>query len=521
MKSGPSGRFHYPILLYLAAALVAGGVGLWSMTLGIGVSTDSVIYLSAADRLISGEGLKPIAHYYGPGISSGQTLIAFPPIYPLALAATRVFTQDRLTGAKWTHALLLAASVFLIGMIVYLTVDRSALAGLSAIFLFLSSLSVLNAYTMMWSEPLFIFLLLSVLFLLQLHLQHTNHLSLFGSAFLAGQAMMTRYAGVTILVPLVLTILLVCNKRLGTRIKDCLIVLTIALLPLAAWLLRNKLQGSSATGRSFAFHLIGSSALKEIAVSLTLFFLPFNRNPSLAVAIATLMGCLVLAAMILMLKEDARSGATAPLFSCAFVTTYFVFLLAYNSFANPAVDLTPRVLLPIFVFEIVVLIWAAHRLSRLTKDSRFWWGFLFVVTALVAVNARSALSFMIHRHEDGLVFTSRKWTTSQSVQFVRTFASSKTVYSNGADAFYFFNRREALLIPTRFDLMAGHANAEFDRQMKAMRDEVTQNHAVIVYFDRIDWRWYLPGKQELEEIYKLPVLRRFDDGVIYGIELPE
>ena len=45
-----------------------------------------------------------------------------------------------------------------------------------------------------------------------------------------------------------------------------------------------------------------------------------------------------------------------------------------------------------------------------------------------------------------------------------------------------------------------------------------QNRAVVVYLDKINWRWYLPSKDELANVYQLPVLVRLDDGVIYGIK---
>ena len=51
-----------------------------------------------------------------------------------------------------------------------------------------------------------------------------------------------------------------------------------------------------------------------------------------------------------------------------------------------------------------------------------------------------------------------------------------------------------------------------------MRNELFQNRAVLVYLDKITWRWYLPTKDELNNVYKLPVLIQLDDGTIYGIE---
>ena len=52
--------------------------------------------------------------------------------------------------------------------------------------------------------------------------------------------------------------------------------------------------------------------------------------------------------------------------------------------------------------------------------------------------------------------------------------------------------------------------------MNTLRSELMQNRAVVVYLDKITWRWYLPTKDELENVYQLPVLIRLNDGVIYG-----
>src|ERR1041385_8241224 len=107
----------------------------WCMSSGIGVTPDSVIYLSAADRLVEGKGLTPIGYHYAPAIPSGRPLISFPPAYSLLLASTSLFTNDRLAGAKYIHTLLFALTVFLLGGIVYIS-SRSIWPALLAMGLF-------------------------------------------------------------------------------------------------------------------------------------------------------------------------------------------------------------------------------------------------------------------------------------------------------------------------------------------------------------------------------------------------
>jgi len=87
-------------------------------------------------------------------------------------------------------------------------------------------------------EPPFICFVLIALLLLVLHISKPNYLLLFGASFAAGLALTTRYVGITILPPMILTILLLGGRQLRNRITDSLIVTGIGTLPLIAWLLR-------------------------------------------------------------------------------------------------------------------------------------------------------------------------------------------------------------------------------------------------------------------------------------------
>jgi hypothetical protein len=124
----------------------------------------------------------------------------------------------------------------------------------------------------------------------------------------------------------------------------------------------------------------------------------------------------------------------------------------------------------------------------------------------------------LYRHREGEGFTSRAWRESEPVKFVKALPSQMAVYSNAADACYLFTNREALRLPAKYDPTGALVNTDFEAQMAALRDDLINNRALVVYFDRVNWRWYLPERHELEESYKLPVLRNFADGVVYGTQ---
>lgn len=510
------------ILLLILAFVFAFGAAGWCMSSGVGVSPDSVIYLSAADRLLAGEGLKPIGFHYSPRVASGKPLISFPPTYPLLLTLSSIFSTDRLNGAKWLHAFLFAANVVLVGIIVYAGTGKSALATLCAVLLFQSSPSVLEIHMMAWSEPPFILFTLLAVLLLMLHINAPHYLLLIGSALSASLALTTRYVGITILPPMLLTILILENKPLRGRIRDCLILAGVGMLPLAAWLLRNLVVADSTANRSIAFHPMGFSDIQILVNSLLVFWVPFVGNFYLKMILFFLFVGLVLSGIVLALKDNARHKegvniyAGTHMLAAVFVTTYLLFLFAYNSLTNPAVDLGSRVLSPAFVFGIILVVSVMDRLRRFGHRRSLWWGFLVLTFALVSVNALYAVSFAVQRHGDGSGFTSRMWASSESIEYVKTLSAARITYSNGIDAIYFLAGREALRIPAKDDPTGRKNNPEFERDINAMRNDVMQNRAVVLYLDKITWRWYLPSKDELENVYKLPILVRLEDGVIYG-----
>ncbi|HKU75373.1 MAG TPA: phospholipid carrier-dependent glycosyltransferase, partial [Pyrinomonadaceae bacterium] len=228
-------------LLGMLAAVIAH----WAMSSDVGVTPDSTVYLSAADRLVEGKGLTPIGYHFAPAIPSGQSLAIFPPAYPLLLASTSLFTSDRLAGAKYIHSFLFAANVFLLGLIIYIS-SRSIWPALCAMALFQTSFPLLSTYTMVRSEPLFMFFLLSTLLGMVFYTQKRQLWLLLACGIAAAGALLTRYVGVVVLLPLVLT-LLMQDGPLRRRFKDGVLVAGVALLPLVGLLIRNKLIAGSST----------------------------------------------------------------------------------------------------------------------------------------------------------------------------------------------------------------------------------------------------------------------------------
>jgi len=496
--------------------ILAAGIAHWSMSSDIGVIPDSVVYLSAADRLVEGKGLTPIGYHHAPDVPGGQPLVSFPPAYPLLLASISLLTTDRLVAAKYLHSFLFAANVFLLGLITYIS-SRSIWPALCAMGLFQTSFSVLSIYTMALAEPLFMFFLLSTLLGLVYYSRTAQLWALVVSGCLAAGAVMTRYVAVIVLLPLVLT--LIQNGPLRERAKRGVLVAGVALLPLIVWVIRNRLVAGSSMGRSWAFHFIGLAEARTFVNSLMLLITPYALPDLVKLLLLTIAAVVVVYSLWMGLRgQSSTANRHIRFFSAVMVATYVIFLAAYNSFANPVVDLGPRVVLPVYVFGMILVFSLTEWESAVGKRHTLFWCVVLSSTVLFIANLRPAAYWVSYRHREGEGFTSRAWRDSETVKFLKALPSQTVISSNAADACYLFTKREVSRLPTRYDPTGARMNTDFDAQVVALKNDLNNNHALVIYFDRITWRWYLPSRNELEETYKLPVATRFADGVVYGVQ---
>jgi hypothetical protein len=496
--------------------VLAAGLAHWSMSSGIGVTPDSMIYLSAADRLVEGKGLTPIGYHFSPNIPSGQRLVIFPPAYPLLLASTSLFTSDRLAGAKYIHSFLFAANVFLLGLIIYIS-SRSIWPALCAMGLFQTSFPLLSIYTMARAEPLFLFFLLSTVLALVLYSRSDQLWLLVVCGITTAGAIMTRYVGIIMLLPLVLTVF-IQSGPLRQRTKRGLLVAGIALLPLAGWVIHNRLAAGSSTARSLAFHLIGVVEARTFVDSLTLLITPHALPELVKLLLVTIAAVVVVYSLWMGLRgQSGTANRYIRFISAIIVATYVIFLAAYNSFANPVVDLGPRVVLPVYVFG-MFLVFSVIEWQSAGRRRTLFWCVVISASVLFVANLRPASYWLSYRHREGEGFTSRAWRESETVKFLKALPSQISVSSNAADACYLFINREVSRLPAKYDQTSARVNTDFGAQMEALRDVLNKNHALVIYFDSISWRWYLPNRNELEETYKLPVVTRFADGVVYGVQ---
>jgi hypothetical protein len=175
-----------------------------------------------------------------------------------------------------------------------------------------------------------------------------------------------------------------------------------------------------------------------------------------------------------------------------------------------------RLLSPIFCILIVGVFPAIWAVSKALKSSLIWWGFMLCVALSISIKIPEAIQTAVEIHNNGLGYTSRQWQNSESMALVRLLPDNVEIYSNGADIISFLTEKKSFSIPNKTFPVTREANSLYNDQINIMCKLIVEKVAILVYFNQITWRWYLPTQEEIVSTCKLPILQSFGDGIVFG-----
>ena len=117
-----------------------------------------------------------------------------------------------------------------------------------------------------------------------------------------------------------------------------------------------------------------------------------------------------------------------------------------------------------------------------------------------------------------MMYAGEGWQEAAIIQQVRRLPEGIPIYSNGNDAVYFVAGKPAARLPQKVDPFTLEMNPSYRSEMDRMRNILSDSEGVIIYFNGITWRGYLPSRQELEAALPLVVEWIGDEGVIYRLQ---
>ncbi len=476
-------------------AAFAGAFIIWMFTRhsGIGISPDSVYYSIAAESLRQQGTLTDFNHH---------PVVEFPALYPLFLASLQLVSgQSLLTIAPVLNALLFAIILLLSGWMMEQFSFRGRLLKIGILSILVFSPSLLELYSMLWSETVFILLLLLFFIALRRYLLSPTLQNICAAACFAALACVTRFAGVTFIMTGILLLFYQRNVLLRTKFVHAWLFSGISSSLLLCNLLRNHLVGGSLTG--FRERAIRTVADNFHGMGLVLGdWLPFLKGYETWASAITIILLTSFTAYSVIILRRRKDLSAYPSIAAVFFVLYALFMIAsasltrYEAFSN-------RLLSPLFIPMIWVM---GSWVNRLIK--RKW-----MVLAAVAIFVSFQYYQLMADYEtwDGVKdagvpgYTEDQWTQSPTILYLQQhpelFNKGNILYSNAPDALYFFTQQQSQSLP--------HNDFLSERNTFLRATPV-----MVIWFNDGD-NPDLVGKDFISSRKKMVLLQSFDDGAIY------
>ena len=243
----------FAFLLLLLGVLGAAHI-LWRTSAhGPAIHTDSAIFLSMADNLIAGNGLRSAAGHYA---------IRWPLFVPFLLAFFNLLGADPVAAMSLTNIAAFGLLIVISGLWLSRRIDSRLLAvGASAAIMTSSALSYIATYIL--AEPLFILFTILALMQMETFLNgKTSRISWAMAIVCTGVAAVVRYNGIVVIGSGVLLLLLGKNLSVLARLKRAAVYGAMSSIPLAVllarnWIVRRDLMGDRGGSRHSLADLLG------------------------------------------------------------------------------------------------------------------------------------------------------------------------------------------------------------------------------------------------------------------------
>ena len=309
---------------------------------GPGMSPDSVSYLSAA------QSFKTSGVFLG---VDGLPLTNWPPLYPFLLS---------LVNGAILNQLALVMCAFLIWMLLQQAHHRTLLTTIAVV-----SLPMLKLSSMVWSEPLFLCLLLGVLLALKAYNNVRSTKWLMTIGVLLALLCLQRYVGLFFAA----TLLLLALRHRQFKLS---VTVVMALLPLVAWFMRNHAVKSNTPFQSFVHWDNGYQNILACFNSVQI-------NPSISSLLSWVIFIIWMGGACLVLVQAIRKPSLT--WRTFLQASIMVYLLAILNWAPLSPAEWVRYVLPIFPLLILLL----H--SAISRHTWLLWTILGLNTITLGIQS--------------------------------------------------------------------------------------------------------------------------------------
>jgi hypothetical protein len=486
-------------------SLLASAVGFIIIILftrygGIGISPDSIAYTSAARNFISGNGFTEF---------SGAPLVAFPLFYPFFLGLVMFVTQhDIILVAPFLNALMFAILIFLSGTIIEHFKYKTKWYKRILLVIISISPSLIEIYSMLWSETLFIILILVFFLLFHRYLLKHNTLSLVLAATVAAIAFDTRYAGITLVGSGVLLIFFDKNLKWIKKIAHILLFGSIGVSLVILNLIRNIFENGLATGMRQESITTLSQNIGYYSSVLS----DWLRLPILDKFFIQVFAVIIMLLFLLFFIRNInhwKSYYTYENIAVSFFIVYVLFIVLSSTFSRYE-TINNRLLAPAFLPLLWISTCQIPKWKNQMPHRRLKWVFLafFLGIATVLIGSYFAINQdnLSYMNETGIPgYNEDTWKKSQLVNYLQThkelFEDDSIIYSNHCQAVYFLTGHSVITLP--------------ERVYKNDVDEFKRTENSLLIWFNLDYNPDLLNLKEIRNYKRMKRIKSFSDGAIF------
>lgn len=495
-------NFKNHIDSFIAALVGITIVLLFTQHGGIGISPDSIVYSSVARNLVAGNGFTDY---------TGNPLVIFPLVFPTFLALVMfIFQTDIILLAPYLNAIMFGTVIFLSGVIIENFKYKTNWYKRIILIIITLSPSLIEVYTMLWSETLFI--LLSLVFILYFHKYLLSHsiFSLIKVAIIGAIAFDTRYAGITLIGTGVMILFFDKSLDWKRKTEHILIFGNIGISLVALNLVRNFFVKGLATGmRQKGI----TSFLKNVEYSgnvLSDWFSLQLKSPIFFEILAVLVMFLFIYYFVKNISHW-KSYYTYENIAVSFFIVYVLFIVVSSTISRYE-PINNRLLAPAFL----PLLWIST--CQIPKWRKYLPNRKLNIVILVFILGiagglvgsyvfiiQDNLSYM---EETGIPgYSEDTWQKSNIVNYLQKhseiFDNDSIIYSNHVQAVYFLTGHSVKGLPER---VYKTEVAEF----------ISKQSCLLIWFN-LDLNPDLLTLKEIKNYKKVKLIKTFSDGAIFRL----
>ena len=479
---------------------------------GIGLTPDSVYYISVARHIADGSGFVGY---------DGYSLVLEPPLYPFLLADIKIlFNIDPLISSGYLNAILLGLIIYYSGLLFsrHLKSLSLTMIGIASILILFILLKIfMNAL----SEPLFIMLIILYLYYIDIYRIKKTYPLLIIISIIASLASLTRYVGVIVILTGAISIFIFGRENFKQMLKHLSLFMILTILPISLWILRNYFTTGTLAGQRAGSSYNLSENMMFFFNTILNWFLPAQINYQPFVLLIVIIFISIIVGIVLSNKEKlnvVRLNKFIPV---------LIFLILYSSLiiissTTTAYDkIADRILSPIFIPIIFVMFLVLEKLINWISKylNQRLVSFLFLIGIIVwTLYPASVIVYYIKDYieQSGWGYGSKVWKDNSVISYLnndKKLEIGNSFYSNVPEVTYILAN-----IETRWSPFKRYYNSPqlMDINFNIKSFSQKKNQTYLVWFNDMD-RTSLFTIDELQKNTKMVKVAQLKDGEVYTI----